>query len=273
MSFAASSFASIPFASSFAPGPSVRRAIARLNAVDVEFTEAVRAFDPTLDTNATNVDVWTLAPASPISGATIPRVQYVTDRDGDGLVMRVFFDADLTEDAEYTIEVAATVRSEDLATAVSAPRSVGFVVPIRAFVPVGDRVPREVRTDLRSTAGRDAVSGTMRYDETGDLANESGVDYLRKRMLRRATALRGSFFHLPGYGAGKRLKGNVSSGDIAQYRSQLRAQLLLEPDVRDVAVSVARLARNVLRVSMRPTNVDGVLLPEVATTIDLTEED
>lgn len=107
----------------------------------------------------------------------------------------------------------------------------------------GDRIQ-----DLANPAvGRDSLLlppqvGTYQLTDTGDLGlDRSQEASLRKRILRRVTVATGSFFHLPGYGAGQKLKGLLTVDAVERLRSRIRAQVLQEPDVLDASVTV-RLA-------------------------------
>lgn len=265
MAFGGGGWAAVPFGAGFGGGPYVRLAlVSSRNAIDVEFSGALSAVDSTIATDALNPANWSLAAVT--LGATVPFVQTVESLDG-GATIRVIFDADLDDGATYEITVAPTVLDTSGA-AVIAPLSADVIVPTLGFVSVLDSLPRELRTDIKSTAGAKAVGGTPRYDETGDLANESGRDYLKKRILRRVSSMRGSFFHLPNYGAGKRLKTIITPAWLSGYQADVKAQVLLEPDVRAVVVTVTRLAVNIVRVSIRPTTVDGEVAPEIVATVN-----
>lgn len=258
MAWSANAFGALPWGATEGAGPAIVGAIAtRRNAVEVEFDGELAASDSSAETDVTNPGVWTIVA---LDGGPTPLVQAV-EVVAPG-TYRVVFDAPLGDGARYELEVAATVQ-DPAGESVSSPRSVEVVAPALRFVPATEAVAVESRRDL--------VSAGDRYDGTGDLRNEAGFAYLRKRLLRRATSLRGSCFHLPGYGAGPRLKALLTPATLARYRSELRAQVLAEPDVRAAEVDVERLAPNVVRVSIRPTTVDGSLAATISTTLNLDE--
>jgi hypothetical protein len=230
------------------------------NAIDAEFTASLQVLDATIADDALNPDNWTLTAADPTSH--IPFIQVVEALD-DGATIRIYFDADLTDGATYTIAIDSSVPDAD-GNPITAPYDADVVVPLLGFVPVVARLPGEQRVDVRSAASAyKKVGGTPRYDATGDLANETGADYLRKRIIRRVTHVRGSIFHLPNYGAGKRLKTLITPAKMAAYQAEVKAQVLREPDVRGAEVAVERIAANVLRISIKPTDVTGAVLPEI----------
>lgn len=274
MSWGAGAWGAFPWAAAFGSVASVQRAThAALNAVDVLFSGLVTAFDPTDPADALNPANWTLTAIDP-TGALIPFLQTTELVQGSPTagvtktIVRLIFDADLDPDATYRITASASVEALSGA-AIMAPYSADFLTSARGFVPVYAAVPREDRTDIRSVGNASQLGGTYRYDETGDLANETGVDYLRKRLIRRATTIQGTILHLPGYGAGKRLKTTITATGIANYRSGMRAQMLREPDVRGVAVAVTRAAPGILRTTIKVTDREGTLLPEITLTTDI----
>ena len=87
--------------------------------------------------------------------------------------------------------------------------------------------------------GSEAQLSTYQIDATGDVANDTGIDYLRKRVIRRAVTLQGEFFHLPQYGFGQPLKGLLTLAQLQRMRSLAIQQTKPEPDVRTVAVTVS----------------------------------
>lgn len=273
MAWGAGAWGAVPWGAGYGAAAALQRvAEVRLNTIEVEFSGLVRAVDPTDYRDALFVASWTLTAIDP-SSALVPRVQVVQLVQGypeEGVtrtIVRVVFDADLDPDATYRIEANAQMETID-GGAISSPRSADLITFSRGFVSVFERLPREDRTDLASASDGTRIGGSLRYDETGDLANETGAVYLRKRILRRLLTLPGAILHLPGYGAGKRLKGNITAGAVARYRAEVRAQILEEPDVRSVVVSVTRPHPGILRTTVKVTDRDGLLLPEIAIATD-----
>ncbi len=274
MAWGAGAWGANPWGASFGAAASVQRAThSALNAVDVRFSGLVTAFDPTDPADALNPANWTLTAVDPAT-ALIPFLQtteLVQGSPTEGVtktIVRLFFDADLDPDVTYRITANAAIETLS-GSAIMAPFAQDFLTADRGFVSVFAAVPQEDRTDIRSAGDESQIGGTYRYDETGDLENESGIDYLRKRIIRRATTIQGTILHLPGYGAGKRLKTTISAGSIAQFRAELRAQVLEEPDVRAVTVSVLRPLPGILRTTIKITDREGTLLPEITLTTDL----
>ncbi len=274
MAWGAGAWGANPWGASFGAAASVQRAThSSLNAVDVRFSGLVKASDFTDPIDALNPANWTLTAVDPTT-SLIPILQtteLVQGSPTEGVtktIVRLLFDADLDPDVTYRITANPAIETLSGA-AIMAPLSANFLTSDRGFVSVFASVPQEDRTDIRSAGDESQIGGTYRYDETGDLENETGISYLRKRIIRRATTLRGTILHLPGYGGGKRLKTTISAGSIAEYRAELRAQILQEPDVRSAVVSVARPLPGILRTTIKVTDREGTLLPEITLTTDL----
>jgi hypothetical protein len=92
-----------------------------------------------------------------------------------------------------------------------------------------------------STLGPSAALGVFNVDDSGDYAFDSGVQGVKKRVLRRGVTRTNGFAHLQGYGVGlvdavKQLGDNNTRSRLA---ANYQAQILLEPEV--IAASVTPL--------------------------------
>jgi hypothetical protein len=107
-----------------------------------------------------------------------------------------------------------------------------------------------------------AQLGTFPIDASGDYAFDSGVNQLRKRVLRRMVTRPGAFPAMPGYGVG--VLGYGSRLSVAGVRQQIadeaRRQISSEPDVSDCRVSAASDPKdpNVTVFSVRVRTTDGI---------------
>jgi hypothetical protein len=106
-------------------------------------------------------------------------------------------------------------------------------------------VPRPVRDIANPQFIRDAVGadasglGTFRVGTDGDYAFDEGDASLRKRIVRRLTAVAGRFAHLgPGYGVGIPSYGKklILAGTLGKIVTEAERQLALEPEVARVRV-------------------------------------
>jgi phage baseplate assembly protein W len=74
----------------------------------------------------------------------------------------------------------------------------------------------------------------------GDYSLVSGADLVKKLILRRLVTQRGGFSHLPNYGTGViAIKEPLNSAGLARAKQEIERQVLLEPEVKEVSVSLS----------------------------------
>lgn len=80
--------------------------------------------------------------------------------------------------------------------------------------------------------------GTIVADDTGDYAFDSGIENLKKRIIRRLVTVPGGFAHMPDYGVGIPLYGKrlALPSVLNELSAKAEAQIGLEPDVAKVRV-------------------------------------
>jgi len=90
-------------------------------------------------------------------------------------------------------------------------------------------------------------------DTAGDYVLESGIDMLKKLIIRRLTTAPGAFFHLADhdYGLGLRDKEIYRGTDLVILRTGIERQVKLEPEIAAVAADVELTSDNVLFVRLR----------------------
>lgn len=232
---------------------------ASLRALDVGFTYEVEALDRFAPGDALNPTVYavTSSPAGPV-----PSVQFI-EHVGPGVV-RLFFDADLPVGVRLTVTVSPSIEPETPGRAVGPILAASMLLPVygasTALSTTAIDVP-EVRRDLRnvqSASGTDPV-GTLSIDSRGDYANEDGVEYFRKRILRRATTAAGGFVLLPGYGFAPEVKTLLRTSDLRPLTARIRSQVLLEPDCALCVVELDVPRPGILRIRIRATMTTGVV--------------
>lgn len=81
-----------------------------------------------------------------------------------------------------------------------------------------------------------ATGGAYVFDDGGDIARHTGLDNLRKRIIRRVTTPKNAFAHLPGYGTTLVLKQPMSVSQLAPLKQDLIQQVLQEPEVREAEI-------------------------------------
>lgn len=197
---------------------------------------------------------------SVLSGpATIPVVEQVENAQAQPNLFTDFptawsvdlrTDRPLIELAEYLVVAAQAIGSLAGPTMAAPPNDrvdpPGIVLP-------PSRVPP---TPPSSTSGidffYDTFTGVYRLDSKQDIDVHSGDDAVKKRIIRRILSTPGSFFHLPNYGVGLRVKQNFSTTRIALIRGEVERQVRQEEEVQDVSVTVSLLGSlaNVLLISL-----------------------
>lgn len=107
---------------------------------------------------------------------------------------------------------------------------------------------RDLRNVPAPQFGDTSIGGTLSV-VGGDYALTSGTDLVKKLIVRRLTTTPGDFFHLPNYGVGLAVKQPLPAGSVVRLQKRIQQQLLLEPDIRSVSVSVTQ-SLNLLTVSV-----------------------
>lgn len=223
------------------PGALLEARHARANAVDVTFAEPPRAFDPADARDVLNPANWTIAVREPADA--IVRLPQFVERI-DAYTVRVYFDGELSPFAVYRITVSARATS-----AAGVPFLLCLDADFAAFGVATIRtsgIPADLqRTDLMNPQiTRDAQQndppplGTFQISDRGDYALERGRAYLRKRILRRAVTGLGGFFHLPAYGFAEGQKTLITPDLLRRTQARAQSQIMREPDVVSVSVSV-----------------------------------
>lgn len=243
--FGSMALGSGPFGSGSGAGLDEARQVAR-NAVDVTFLDFPKASDPATVDDALNPARWTLAAFDP-SDSTIRLAQFV-ENTSNPKVVRVFFDGPLDAFAVYVITgsgISTVFGIPILPPADRASFSTFDTFRVRADVPA-----EQQRTDLSNpqlVADATIIDppplGTYQIDDRGDYALERGRPYLRKRIFRRASSAIHSFFHLPGYGFAEPLKSGITPDVLRRLQARAQSQVLMEPDVVSVSVTVTQDAQ------------------------------
>lgn len=82
--------------------------------------------------------------------------------------------------------------------------------------------------------------GQHQINDHGDIALESRLQGVRKRILRRMTTLRGEFFHLPEYGVGQPIKDMLRPALLRALEAEIRSQVRREPEVVSANVKLSQ---------------------------------
>lgn len=88
-----------------------------------------------------------------------------------------------------------------------------------------------------------SLSGTLVVGTDGDYDTESGVELLRKLLIRRLITTPGQWFYFTGYGLGIRVQEPLRFTDKNSLRAEVQRQVQQEPELTAARVSVQTDAR------------------------------
>jgi hypothetical protein len=189
--------------------------------------------------DALNPSTWPLARMD--SGQLIP-VAAVTQLSPTSVVLRTLLPL-----PPFTAQAALNADGllDSLGNLFASPRLFVFAGLTEAAIstPALEAASRTIsQKDLQNIPAPDVdggISGTLAV-MGGDYVNQSGVDLLRKLIIRRIITTPGDFFHIPNYGVGLRVKEPIPTGDLIKLKTLVATQIRLEPEVDDVVVGVAQ---------------------------------
>lgn len=231
---------------------------ASLNSIRVNFTFPVKQLVPTSPDDALTPGNYTVVPILPPDAIT--RLVISVESINNSAVL-LLLDGVLPEDSIYSVVMADTVVD------VNGALLACLVDAFRTLSPA--EVQPSASTDLANPSflkDADLVDppplGTLQITDRGDIGLDTGVPYLRKRVLRRVTTAFGGFFHLPNYGFVPPLKSRVSRGVLQTMQSRARAQIIREPDVQQATVIISRGADpSLVIIDIRILTVRGTVEP------------
>lgn len=115
-----------------------------------------------------------------------------------------------------------------------------------------------------------ATLGTFQVTDTGDLENDHGRPYLRKRIFRRLQTIKGAFFHMANYGLLPPSKKLFTPTTIRRLKIDIEMQVRQEPGVVGVRATVTELRPGVVKVVLRVQDDNGSF--ELEGALDFTAE-
>jgi len=145
----------------------------------------------------------------------------------------------------------ATISAPELkdaaGTLISLPRDMTFAGLTEAAISTPEKIVQGATVQHRDLLNYAAINLGVQGGGTlvvagGDYVNQSGVDLIRKLVLRRILTTPGDFFWLPEYGVGLRVKEPIPAGDVVKLRAAIERQVSLEPEVTNVKASVTQSA-------------------------------
>ena len=102
--------------------------------------------------------------------------------------------------------------------------------------------------------------GQFQINDRGDIAVETRVQGVRKRILRRIITARGGFFHLPEYGVAQPVKSLQRPADLIALASELQRQIEREPEVvrAQVLVTTDPVTPSLVSITVRAQTTLGL---------------
>lgn len=115
-----------------------------------------------------------------------------------------------------------------------------------------------------------AALGTFQVSDTGDLENDHGRTYLRKRIFRRLGTMKAGFFHLAGYGLKPPSGRLFTPTTLRRLKVDVELQVRQEPGVVGVRATVTEQSPGVVLVQLRVQDDNGSF--ELEGALDFTAE-
>lgn len=114
-------------------------------------------------------------------------------------------------------------------------------------------IVRDVANPQSPRGAPDVLGGTLVLGSAGDYETVTGVELVKKLIVRRLTTRQGEFFHLPSYGVRFRVKETVQPGSLRQLKTEIERQILKESEVAAASAALTLGADNVLTVMIKAT--------------------
>jgi hypothetical protein len=112
-------------------------------------------------------------------------------------------------------------------------------------------IARDVANPQAPRGAPDVFGGTLVVGSSGDYDTVTGLELIKKLIIRRLTTREGEFFHLPNYGVTYKTKETIQPGSLRQLKASIERQILKEPEVSDASATIRLDANNVLTVAIK----------------------
>lgn len=237
---------------------------ASTHSVIVSLSSAPQDEDPFKSGDVLNPQTWTVQHLVTLDFFTVIAVRQVVPPQKRGSFDPALFEYEvqLLEPLDNHL-VQHQVKSLTLRSAagvlITAPNSADFAGLVEEIDPVAKTEQRRFPTrDLANPptpaeSGEGGIGGTLRIDSDGDYTTVSGVELVKKLVLRRLFTKPGGFFHLPNYGFGLAIKEPVRGGDVITLKADLERAMKLEPDIDRALATVQTDRRGILTLLLRFT--------------------
>lgn len=220
-----------------------------LNMFRVTFSQPVRQLNPNAPDDALNPSNYVVT----IFGGSAPLVQSIVGSQNN-LTAIVNTDQPLPAEETVTVSAQNIVPASELPVPITDDQFT-FVAFAAERAPAEQPLPLAGRFDLSNPqtpreAGPDPL-GTFQITEVGDIRNDTGRAYLRKRIFRRLSTTPGGFFHLPDYGLRPQDKQPITATTLRELQLNIESQVRREPDVIAARAILSELTPGVISVRLR----------------------
>ena len=170
------------------------------------------------------------------------------------------FGVDVLTDRPLVAGLSFTVTAQNIISksgdTLGSPYSANFV----GLVMLAKAHPRRAGIGYMDLASNPLGGGYV-VDNSGDLANHTGMDSLRKRILRRVVTPKGAFAWMPEYGVGIDHKKPMTVNRMMMLKVELARQIKQEPEVADVSSTLTKSPLSYVLVSLHVKTKAGALVP------------
>ena len=221
--------------------------------IRVEFTAEPQHLSGFLAGDATNPKTWSVIRSDTGAALTVVAAGHYA--------LPLVFDVVVAEDLQPSMVLHA-ISAPSMLSATGA----AILPPTSANVAGaqdGDDLRPGTRTGIRRYQQRDlssmsvamggAAAQTLYIDSSHNYASVTGLELVKKMMMRRLTTPRGAFFHLPDYGLGIAEKEPLPGGGLISLKAEVERQMLLEPEVATVSAHLTLSPGNLLSIAIYGT--------------------
>lgn len=220
----------------FALPSSIRR-------VRVELTSPPRMKTKSVPGDALNPKSWSVSRLDTLESLFVLKVEPVNSITFDLFLMKKI--GDYPVEHEVRAELLFSMGGSEIVAPVSA-------------VFLGVTWPLSTSPELLVTSDLKYVQpGVFDVDSTGDYSNITNLEVLKKVILRKITTIPSSFFHMPDFGIGVRVKEPIPTSDLVTLKRQIELAVLQEPEVASASVSLGFSTSGILLINVAAKTRDN----------------
>lgn len=229
---------------SYSPFSVVRAYATSSNSFVVAFSRQPLVESPLWGEDATNLHNVALVYVS--TGAQVPLLTARPVSGDTSLVEYVSLKSFKSETYAVTLSGVSSLDG----VLISDPKSAQFLgLPATNY----QRIRAEFQDLYNPQTAGELVNGGLVLGADGDYAKESGVQLLKKLIIRRLITAPGEFFHLAdtAYGAGLKAKSLIRQNEIVSLQVYISEQVKKEPEVSDSSVTVTLSSNGIMYVTVQ----------------------